>query len=267
MLLYSIREGVVRETTSEQTSPIFQAARMRRPALAAFDGLESVIAFLNSRDENEADRRSEVTAALIAEAQTSGQSLWFAALLRAFFPVLAKLHRSISTGNDETDQERSLLVCESLIDAVAAFSLKTQARYAVANLTRNTRRLVMRTLATEGRRDAGECELEEDTELPDRETEDPVDALVERERSRFALSNSFHEWLADICDGAMLALIGTYASGKPLIDHVREMHPEAGPEKFQTLYEKYRRRRSRIIQRIRRKLKDGCPKADMRWLY
>lgn len=97
----------LRQETLAASGARFRDAAERRPALAEHGELGTVLAVLGDESESSYPAREALTAAMMAEHQETGDSLWSSALLLAYYPMLSRLRfRLVSSPavREELDQ-------------------------------------------------------------------------------------------------------------------------------------------------------------------
>ena len=260
MRLETIREGLKREVAKAETRLTFEAARDRHPALRPFDDPLAAVDFLNDTDRRATSARSEVTRAMIEEVQTRGTSCWAAVLLYAYFPGLLRIRGSAHRARGLSAEEIDLLVIEAFVEVASTLPLDRQGRLAVVNLVLGTRKVVFRHLRSEAERVDTERAWPEGLEdIIAGHIPSPEGLLIRREAERALAPERIRAWVRDLCKGEpeddTLLVLGTYASGTPLITYVRQVWSDAGADELLRHYERCRRRRSRLLDRLRQKVR------------
>ena len=120
MRLETVRTALEQQLRSPATDHTFRAARARHAALADFDGPDEAITFLNSRGPDGCQRRSAVTAAMIAEAQRRETGTWSALLMLAYFPGLLGIRSTMKPSAGLGADELNALLVESFLETVGA---------------------------------------------------------------------------------------------------------------------------------------------------
>ena len=259
MRLDAIRAALEQQLDTQQTHAAFLAGRDRHTVLAGFDTASDAIAFLNRRDADDCQARSTVTAAMIAEAQRGEGSTWPALLMLAYFPGLLRIRstmkRCAGMGNDELNA----LLVECFLETVDTFPLATQGRLAVVNLILGTRKAAWQHLVREGTRADRESPMPEGAD--DRiggHYPSPEWLAIAEEAEQLMQPERIRDWLGDLLrsesEADLLLVLGTHASGRPLIDWVRDQHPDLEGEALVREYGRLRRRRARLLERLRSRL-------------
>ena len=267
MRLDNVRHALEQQLHSHNTHHAFLAGRARQAALADFDGADEAIAFLNRRggDRHQPDgcqARSAVTAAMIAEAQRGEGSTWSALLMLAYFPGLLRIRATMKPSAGLGRDELNALLVECFLETVSTLPLATQGRLAVVNLILGTRKSAWQHLAREtARADREEPLPDAADDLLSGNYPSPERLALAREAERILQPERIRDWLEELLrdetEDDLLLVLGTHATGKPLIDWVREQHPHLGGDELVREYGRLRRRRSRLLQRLRDRLDDS----------
>ena len=262
MRLETIREKLARKAAAAETLRLFEKARERHPALRPFDDPIAAVAFLNDTDRRATSARSAVTRAMIEEVQSSGTSCWSTLLLHAYFPGLLRIRGSARRARGLTSDELDMLVLESFIEVAATLPLDRQGRLAVVNLVLGTRKTVFRQIRDEADRANTECPLPPGIEESiEGSVPSPEILLMQREAARALAPARIRAWVREQCkdepEDDLLLVLGTYATGTPLITYVRQAWSDANSDELLRHYERCRRRRTRLLDRLRNKIRDG----------
>ncbi len=256
-VLSSVRKNLLRRVSSISAQGELWEATQRRPALQGFEAPLEVVEYLQGTQHWQADQRSAVTAALIAEAQSCRHPLWCALLILSFFPHLCRLRGAIGRVTGIKPRELDQWVLSCFVSSVGRFPLATQGARAVVNLAMNSRKAVLQSIAKEQDWRDSTTELDESArqEVAD-EGPTPEEQLLAQDEAaaRETAQEDFWTALEAGPEDQMLLILGTSFSNKPLIDWVREQHPLVSEPDFVRLYQRYRRRRSRLIQRLRQQV-------------
>ena len=223
MRLETVRTALEQQLRSPVTDHTFRAARARHAALADFDGPDEAITFLNSRGPDGCQRRSAVTAAMIAEAQRRETGTWSALLMLAYFPGLLGIRSTMKPSAGLGADELNALLVESFLETVGALPLATQGKLAVVNLILGTRKAAWQHLARETAR------AEREEPLPEHADDvfashypSPERIALAREAERLLEPERIRDWVEDLLrdetEDDLLLVLGTHATGKPLID-------------------------------------------------
>lgn len=261
MRLDAVREALKRQVNSNETTLAIQSAHPRRPELRSFTDAPAIVTFLHDTDPRRTRVRSAVTRALLAETQARSHPCWSALLMVAYFPGLLRIRAALGARAGLGREDLDWIVVESFLEVASTLPLETQGRLAVVNLVLGTRKAVYQQVRSVTGRWGVEETLSPEVEdaLPG-PTLSPEALLLRREVEAALSPERVRAWLEDLCrdeqENDVLVVLGSYASGKPLIDYVREQYPDAGHDEFLRIYGCYRRRRSRLLARLRRKLAD-----------
>ena len=262
MRLDAVREALEQQLDSRQTLAAFLAGQARHTALAEYDSARDAIAFLNRRDTDGCQARSAVTAAMIAEAQRGEGSTWPALLMLAYFPGLLRIRATMKPSAGMGCDELNALLVECFLETVSTFPLATQGRLAVVNLILGTRKAAWQHLAREGAR------AEHEAPLP-RAAHDRIDGAypsperlaIAKEADRILQPERIRDWLEALLqsesEADLVLVLGTHASGRPLIDWVRDQNPDLEGEALIREYGRLRRRRARLLERLRSRLAEA----------
>jgi hypothetical protein len=116
MTLATTLEHVTKEVLrSRQAARFLEEARVRQPALVAFETAEALVAALDLRSPLCADERASLVGALVAESRRAPAAIWSSLILVAFAPMLRRLRARFGRRpNEDLDQE----ILASFLDAV-----------------------------------------------------------------------------------------------------------------------------------------------------
>jgi hypothetical protein len=266
MRLDTVRHALDQQLRSHDTHLAFLAGRDRHEALADFEHPSEAIAFLNRRgakhDIGGTHARSAVTAAMIAEAQRGDDSTWTTLLMLAYFPGLLRIRATMKPSAGLRCEDLNALLVECFLETVSTLPLETQGRLAVVNLILGTRKSAWQHLARETAR------ADREEPLPDAADEliggnypSPERLAIAREADRILQPERIRGWVQDLLrdetEDDLLLVLGTHATGKPLIDWVRDQNPDLDGAALVREYSRLRRRRSRLLQRLRDRLADS----------
>jgi len=263
MRLETVRAALEQQLRSPATHRTFRAGRARHEVLADFEAPDDVITLLNRRGPEDSERRSAVTAALIAEAQRRESGTWSALLMLAYFPGLLGIRATMKPSAGLGTDDLNALLVESFLETVGALPLATQGKLAVVNLILGTRKAAWQHLARETSRADREDSLPEHADdLFDSHYPSPERVALAREADRVLEPERIRDWvealLREETADDLLLVLSTHATGTPLIDWVRERHAHLEGRALVREYGRLRRRRSRLLERLRERLAD-CP--------
>lgn len=266
MRLETVRTALELQLRAPSTTHHFLAGRARHPALAAFDAPAEAVRFLNTRGPDGCQQRSAVTAAMIAEAQRRQSDTWATLLMLAYFPGLLGIRATMKPSAGVSADELNALLVESFLETVGALPLASQGRLAVVNLILGTRKTAWQHLIRETAR-ADREELVDDRwdDLLGGFYPSPEGLALAEEAERELQPERIRDWvealLREETEDDLLLVLGTHATGKPLIDWVRERQPHLDGDALVREYGRLRRRRSRLLERLRDRL-DAAPMSQ-----
>ena len=260
MELDTIRNALGRTLRQPRTLADFDRGRRRNDALAPFAEPVDVVRFLNADDMTSCSQRSAVTAAVIAEAQRRGESCWAALLMAAYFPGLLRIRATVRPSAYLEVDELDALILSSFMEVVGTLPLDTQGKRAVVNLVLGTRKRVRKELKRDQKRVLLERPLNDWEEaLHGRPYPSPEQLALELEAEELLLPKHLEGWLRDLAgdrgsEDDLLLVLGTWASGKPLIEWLRERRPGIDGSALVREYGRLRKRRARLLEQLRRRL-------------
>lgn len=270
MHLETVRQRLEQQVSLPETDRRFLEARSRRPALAVFRRAGEVVAFLNETAPCARAARSEVTSALIAEVQDRRAPCWSAMLLVAYFPGLLRIRKVVTRTGTLTLGELDWLLIECFLQRAETFPLATQSKLAVVNLVLGTRKLVMEQLRQEARATGSGIPLTPSLEemLPSG-APSAEELLIQQQSDQLQDPDRVWELVHEVCrdepEDDLLLLLGTYASGTPLITYLHQRHPDADHRELTLRYEQCRKRRSRLVHKLRSKIRPSRLSQTGRW--
>ncbi len=230
------------------SSAAFEAGRSRHPVLAVYQDFSAVLVALSDERESSYPAREALTNALLEMHRTTRSPLWSSALAVAFFPMLSRLrHRIVGDAvpRDELDQ----LVLASFWEALAELPVHGRGSDRLPmRLRQRTQRLVFRSLRRERdqQHDSLDDARHEDVErakatrLEQSLCEDRVDLARLLERAA----------MEGVPCASLEVLTATALSSEPLRNYVALVGPADDGERAR-LYERLKRQRSRVMQRLR----------------
>ncbi len=263
MYLEKIRTELEKQLKSKESINNFDLIKSRHSVLIQFEAIDSMIEFLHRKDQKYTETRSSVTRALLMEAQRCEHSTASAILMTAFFPGLLRIYKEARRISRLDTEELEMLVLETFLSTVDAMPLDTQGERAVFNLVFNTRRDVFQALCkeiTRARREEPRLRVVNTRRGP--ELFNPEQLLIYREIVEASMPEQIVQMIFDQCrdeieqcDKKDLEIfLNTSATNKPLIEYLKEQHPNASPEEIKTEYRRLRKRRQRFVSRIRNRL-------------
>jgi hypothetical protein len=234
---------------------IFDEARARHAALAAYADVASVLRALAEDDEHTYPAREALTRALVAEHHASGSSLWASVLLVAYFPMLSRLrYRLVSDAvpRDELDQ----VVVTAFLSAVSELPEHERIDRIAMRLRQRTERQVFACL----RKERGEgSTLLDDEELamachearsenhPDHSDDELFDLSLLLDRAA----------KEGVAPAGLDVVAATVLKREQLREYVERVGPSDEAERERT-YQRMKRQRSRAMKRLR-ELLDTSP--------
>lgn len=262
MRLEQLRSVLERQLDSSTMHRAFCAGRAHHPALVRFERADEVIACLHTRDIEQRDFRSDVTAALIAEAQRRRCSFWHTLLLLAYFPGLLGIRATMKASAGIAHDELDAMLIECFLRTVSTLPLATQGRLAVVNLVLGTRKAVWQRLARETKRAKRERSLTDRAEqVAAGEYPSPERIALACEADRLLEPAFVQRWvehlLSDEAESDVKLVVDSYLSGKALNDWVRERGAGLSQRELAREYSRLRRRRSRLLERARERIAES----------
>lgn len=265
-------DDVKREALAPAHVPLFESARRRRPALRAYPSIATVLAALEVKNKQDFDDKEVLARAFIAEEQACPSALWTSLLLVCCFPLLGNLRKRIAAGElpaDELDQ----LVVATFLDTVADFSLERFTDHTFLHLRQQTQRQVFKLIAQQRQEESllwpveppelsnlGDPRWPESPPEPRDEPPSPADfaeavcLLVEHG--------------SDLLDGEGFEIVtSSLICGRHIRSFVRRCAPGLDEEELDRLRRNAKRRHSRAVARLRKKLAGGRPRSEAAELY
>ena len=266
MRLETVRTALEQQLRFPSTTHHFLVGRSRHAALAGFESPVEAIRFLNTRGPDGCQQRSAVTAAMIAEAQRRQSDTWATLLMLAYFPGLLGIRATMKPSAGVSADELNALLVESFLETVGALPLASQGRLAVVNLILGTRKAAWQHLVREtARADREEPLPEHADDVMGGYYPSPERLALAEEADRELQPERIRDWVEDLLrdetEDDLLLVLGTHATGKPLIDWVREQQPQLDGDALVREYGRLRRRRSRLLERLRDRL-DAAPMSQ-----
>jgi hypothetical protein len=256
MRIPDVHRALVRRSQSSTTLDLFTEARARHAALGAFDSPTLLVSFMRRNEGRCVQERSDLVAALIAEAQRGNTADWLALLVLAFFPGLLRLRERFGHTVGMSRGDFTALAFECFCEAAVALPLATQGRCAVLNLMSATKRRFLRHIQSEQLRRS--MEFASGAVFFDRLPSADLDAEQAHLAEELTASLSC-ESIADLlakpgvctCDADVALARDTYLSSLPLSKWVCVNNPGLSEAELRRTYERLRKRRTRIAARAR----------------
>lgn len=253
--------GLLRlEALSPRHQAVFAAARAQRTAFANHGTLESVLAALGDVREETYPEREALTRALVAESQAASSPAWTASLVCAYAPMLRRLRvRLHSTALPKEDLDQ--LVLATFLSIARNFPLLRWRDWTAVRLRQQTAREVFRVLRKE-RTEQHDTYTPEQLAawLPDARRATPVDSP-----RRTSLRRSFvkrdavliHLAKASLPPSDVDVLMATVVRREKLRVYVSRL-VEGDASDFERTYQRLKRQRTRLLQRLRTQSTDGA---------
>ena len=251
---------------------LFEEARRRLPALDAYPSIATVLGALEVKNKKVFADKEILARAFIAEEQACPNSLWTSLLLVACFPLLGNLRKRIAVGElpaDELDQ----LVLATFLDAVAEFPLDQFPDRTFLRLRQQTQRQVFRLLAEQRRQeslfwpmDPPELDKLGDLRWPDSPCSPRDDPPPPADFAGAVCLLVEHG--ADLLDGEGFELVtSTLICDRHIRSFVRRSAPGLDEDEVSRLRRNAKRRHSRAVARLRKKMAEGRPRSEEESLY
>lgn len=239
----------LRQQVLTTAPPVFEDGRKRLAVLAFHTDVESVLLALADEREVTYPAREALSNALLCMHRTTKTPFWSSVLAVAFFPMLSRLRNRIigdAVPRDELDQ----LVLASFWSALAEIPLTGRGSDRLPmRLRQRTQRLVFQSLRHE--RDQQHASLDDDER--GEELERVIGARVERSacEDRVELAHLLERAAIDGVPRASLeVLAATTLRSELLRNYVARIGSVEG-EESERLYERLKRQRTRVVQRLR----------------
>lgn len=253
----SLRADIERLRRNALAAPqrVFEAGRLRQPALRAHPNAASVLLALADDAEATYPSRDALTRALASEHRASGHSLWASLLLVAFFPMLSRLRNRLvsdTVPGDELDQ----LVVTSFLAAMTELPLHDRMNRVAMRLRQRTERQVFAFLRKEREHRHPSLEVDEMSEV------DP-EALAPRRASTderlYDLALLLQRAVAEgISPSGLDVVEATVLRRELLRQYVERLVPGDDLER-ERVYQRLKRQRSRALRRLKTLLGGASP--------
>jgi hypothetical protein len=263
-----ILRSLRREVRSPEHAALFEEARGRHPVLARHHTVLSVLGALADERRSAYAEKEALTRALVAEHQRGEGSFWASVLLVAYYPMLSRLRHRIY-GDALTGDDLDQLVLASFLSVVADFPLDRYRDRTALRLRQQTERRVFAAVRAEQR----------EQELVQRAEPEDLERAAERSwpetRPEPGGAPASPEEAADIVvflvehAGPMLdaesfeLVTATLVCGRRIPRYLERAHPDLDPEERKRLYQRVKRRHSRLLRRLRPALAHlRCPRTE-----
>ena len=236
----------LRVDTLRTSTPVFSAARARRPALDPHPSLASVLGTLADEAEDSYPQREALTRALLEEHRETSASLWASALVLAYYPMLSRLRYRLvgpSMSRDELDQ----IVVTAFLAAVNDVPLELDRL--PMRLRQRTERQVFAFLRKEREHLRPAAELDDLAMFG-------AESLRQRRSARtdeelFELSLLLDRAVARGVSPSSLEVVEATVLRRELLrSYVERVGPDDDVERERT-YQRLKRQRSRTLRRLR----------------
>ena len=265
-------DEVKREALAPGHARRFEQARHRHPALSAYPSIAVVLGALEVKGKKVFDEKESLARVFIAEEQACPGALWTSLLLVCCFPLLGNL-RSRVAGVELPAEELDQLVVATFLDVAADFPLERYADRTFMRLRQQTQHRVFKVIA----RQRQEETLLWPTDLPalDRlgDVRWPESPRSHRDEppSPAELAEAVSllvEQGADLLDGEGFELMtSTLICGRPIRGIGRLCAPHLGEREVSRLRRNAKRRHSRAVAQLRKKLEKERPRSGASPLY
>ncbi len=247
-------EPLRKEVVSARHQRSYDDARCRREGLVDLFTVPDLLALLGEGRVNDYVRKDLATRGLLAEYQRSGDSFWSSLLLVAYFPMLSRLRHRIwgnCVGQDDLDQ----LVIIAFLGVCRDYDLDRYDSYTIVRLRQLTQKRVFKEL----RQVQGEQNQQRDLEQlardigdfdPFKESKSPP-SPPEIEGMAEALFDLAEDWLPP---HNIELIVATILYREPLRKYVVRVEPEEVVDHAERVYQRYKRRRTRAVKRVKRML-------------
>ena len=259
-------DEVRREVLASGNMTLFESARGRRPILATYRCIASVLSAMELDARSAYAEKEALTRALIAEQQVRPSSFWSTVLLVAYYPMLSRLRHRIY-GDSLADEDLDQLVVTSFLSVVAEFPLHDKQGRTAMHLRQMTQRCVFQWVRQELREQRLVIlvepeqihDLKDEAPLPDRTpwSLGHLAHLVDGDSLRLLLASRF----GDVVDQSKLDLVlSTMLRGEHLNRQVDRLYPDTPPDERERIYQRLKRQRERTIGRLREEISNlPCP--------
>jgi len=262
---------VQRQALSSEHVPMYEAARRRQPALGAYPTIATVLGALEVKNKKVFAEKEVLARAFIAEVQVCPSSLWTSLLLVCCFPLLGNLRKRIA-GDELPAEELDQLVVATFLDVVAGFPLDQYLNRTFLHLRQQIQQQVFRLLAEQRRQESLFWPM--DPPALDN-LGDPCWADLSRSPGVHPDATDFAEAVcllveqgADLLDGEGFDLVtSTSICGRRIRSFIHRSAPGLDERDVSRLRRNAKRRHSRAVARLRKKMAEGRPRSEETSLY
>lgn len=257
------RQMLRREIRSDNHKAVFVQARACHPELASYDTVIELLKVVESTDSSGFQEKESLLQVVLTEHVECPQPVWAALLLLACFPMLTTLSQRIHSAS-MSNAERDQLVTTSFLEVIAAYSSKDNDERMFMHLRRLTHRRVFRVVQEHSRilkREQPTCHellrLHEERCIdehrhalwPEMRPDERGGNTVREREEQLALLEEFASMV--LSRDKLALVIATLVDGFQLRDYVKRMYPSVTGEEHQRLYQRIKRRHSRVVQELR----------------
>ena len=262
-------DEVKREALAPRHVPLFEAARCHRPALHAYPSIATVLGALEVKNKKVFAHKEVLARAFIAEEQACPSALWTSLLLVCCCPMLGNLRKRIA-GEELPAQDLDQLVVATFL---ADFPLDRLSDRTFLHLRQQTQRQVFRLIAEHRRQDdllwLVEMEVLDKLgrpgwpEGPSSPRDEPPSPVEFAEAVCLLVEQG-----ADLLDGEGFELMtSTLICDRPIRGFIRRCAPDLDEEELDRLRRNAKRRHSRAVAYLRKKLAEARPRSGPSPLY
>lgn len=234
---------------------VFDAGRVRQPALEAHPDAASVLSALADDAEATYPVRDALTRALVSEHRSSGHALWASLLLVAFFPMLSRLRNRLvsdTVPGDELDQ----LVVTSFLAAMTELSIHERTDRVAMRLRQRTERQVFTFLRKEREHRHPSLDVEELTES---DLEELAPRRPATDEKLYDLALLLQRAVEEGVSPSGLDVVEATVLRRELLRHyVERLVPDDDLER-ERVYQRLKRQRSRALRRLKTLLGGASP--------
>jgi hypothetical protein len=244
----------------------FKEAKRRYPALSPYASPREVITALASDARRRLPERELIVWSLVSEQRRRPHPVWAAILAAAFAPMLRLLRARLRPDQLNAD-ELNQLVLTTFLFVVTEFPGRGPGYTAIA-LRQLTRRAVVNVMrAADDEYEASEPMPPEGLAEVGHEHEPGAAFCGPLRKPTLEEADALFELLLETVGTSVPAdhldlVRATMLRGEPLEDYVRRLYPRAPASDQRRLYERVKRRRTRVIQRMREPLARLRPEPE-----
>jgi hypothetical protein len=245
----------------QELNRAFAEAKLRHECLAHYDSIASVLAVMKDESVTGWPERELLTRALVAEFQKRPTPFWTSALLVAYYPMLSRLrHRILGNILDERDLDQLVVTC--FLQAARALRLSETPDWTAVRLRQRTARRVFMAIRYEQKEKHDSFSSSELVPILEQSVkantlcelydyQNSNDQSVPEESVALLLDLAAHH----ISEENLDLIISTFLKREKLRDYASRVNYNHEPE--ERVYQRLKRRRSRVIVRLRRLLDEN----------